>query len=405
MSITAYSQARASALIVSAHSDLRSVGTQIPLINLVSFEFDEDAEKADMLKLQIRDPNYAISDSGILDPGNFISFSWGYPGGKLRGPVFMLIMGADPDYPPSGDPVFTVIAYDQSISLGNRYQSANHGKISRSDVAQKIALKHGLIPKIDSSDTLKRDIMQPPSLSDMQFLVKLANEINFACYIENNVLFFVKKSFDDTPKMKLIYRNPTGSNLVGTLIDFRPKTKIENRPTVSSASDGTGAQKGTPDKQAQANLGDKMLQTVNNVTGAIASFVKPGQAAGTKHEPYPNGDPDRLKSETQAKVDKMNESNVVATATALGDVVLTKNIVIEFDGLGKRFSGNWYVKNANHKIDHGGYITKLSLKRQGVLGSGDKVSDAQGKVNDKKASSNVLQISNTTGSVTEKMVQ
>lgn len=61
--------------------------------------------------------------------------------------------------------------------------------------------------------------------------------------------------------------------------------------------------------------------------------------------------------------------HVTAEATTLGLPQLRAKCVIEIRGVGRKFSGRYYVEAVRHRIDSSGYSCELTLRRN-ALGSG-----------------------------------
>ena len=47
----------------------------------------------------------------------------------------------------------------------------------------------------------------------------------------------------------------------------------------------------------------------------------------------------------------------------MGNPKLQSRVLVELKGLGRRFSGNYYVTSTTHTIDSGGYRTDFEAKR------------------------------------------
>lgn len=74
---------------------------------------------------------------------------------------------------------------------------------------------------------------------------------------------------------------------------------------------------------------------------------------------------------------------VTADAVILGDPSQRAKVVVSVQGVGNKFSGNWYVKKARHVIDGSGYRVDLSLARNAVGGKHPTATTATGKKNEK----------------------
>lgn len=70
-----------------------------------------------------------------------------------------------------------------------------------------------------------------------------------------------------------------------------------------------------------------------------------------------------------------------ATAQIWGDPNLVPGKLITITGVGKKYSGNYYISKATHSVDQNGYMVDLELQRQGnnMQAEGDVTSESLGK--------------------------
>jgi phage protein D len=57
---------------------------------------------------------------------------------------------------------------------------------------------------------------------------------------------------------------------------------------------------------------------------------------------------------------------ISARAETIGLPYLASKTAITITGIGKKFSGNWKIKNVTHKIDSGGYTCSLELTKSDI---------------------------------------
>ena len=72
------------------------------------------------------------------------------------------------------------------------------------------------------------------------------------------------------------------------------------------------------------------------------------------------------KRQADAQFRRAQHTTVELTATVLGDPSLLAKTVVEFQGLGQRLSGKYYVQEAKHKIDSSGYTVEIKCLRDGT---------------------------------------
>ncbi len=80
-------------------------------------------------------------------------------------------------------------------------------------------------------------------------------------------------------------------------------------------------------------------------------------------------------------------NHVTAEATTIGLPTLRAKQNIELRGVGRKFSGIYYVEAVRHHIDSGGYSCELTLRRNALgKGAGHTATDTLGKRNTQHAS-------------------
>jgi hypothetical protein len=80
-------------------------------------------------------------------------------------------------------------------------------------------------------------------------------------------------------------------------------------------------------------------------------------------------------------------AHVTAEATTIGLPSMRAKQNIEMRGVGRKFSGVYYVEAVRHRIDSGGYSCELTLRRNALgKGAGHTATDTLGKRNTQHAS-------------------
>jgi phage protein D len=57
-------------------------------------------------------------------------------------------------------------------------------------------------------------------------------------------------------------------------------------------------------------------------------------------------------------------NRLTATASAIGDPAIVANAVVQFNGVGPDFSGNYRITGATHVIDSNGYRTNFKVRKE-----------------------------------------
>lgn len=107
------------------------------------------------------------------------------------------------------------------------------------------------------------------------------------------------------------------------------------------------------------------------VGGASSAKIEPekDKYKTNPHSPTKNAENDDVVTVETIQRD-YKERTYTAKATVVGNPQLRSNILIEIQGVGKKYGGKWWVKSVTHKIDMNGYTCDLDLQRD-ALGSKD----------------------------------
>jgi uncharacterized protein len=356
---------------------------------ILSFVFEDNEEESDLLEITFANRNGQFTDDPLFQEGNVIAVKFGYVG-EMSGLRKCVIKEIDYDFP-VGVPTIKLKAYDHGINLAaNDEQKAwttTPPGITASEIAEQIAAKHGLKAVIEpSSDRLPK--VAQANESDAQFLMRLAKEARpksgdecagYSFYIEGDELHFHPPAIDSPPKHTLEYFG----NGEGILQSFQPETLTQFNnagagqvtakgvdPRTKAASEAVASNEETPDRPV---LGDVHL----NLSTGQAEEVEPPKG---KILPDSSGSATRLedsdrppgKDKADAVFKQAEGMQIKATAETIGVPSLRAKTNVEILGVGRKFSGTWYVASVRH-VFKDGYACELKLRKNAAgKGAGDK---------------------------------
>jgi hypothetical protein len=99
--------------------------------------------------------------------------------------------------------------------------------------------------------------------------------------------------------------------------------------------------------------------------------------------------PQGLKAHAEGKFRDTQHETIKLSFKIIGDPDVLAKRVVEFNGVGKRISGRYYVKQATHTIDSSGYIVSGKAKTDGHGGYGNNNVSSKAALNKKDASKQV----------------
>ena len=281
-----------------------------------------------------------------------------------------------PDFKASDSPQSKTTTVENILGVKTRVWS----NMTYSGIANKIAIEMGLVPNIT---TTKQSYDSTPQSNEtnFEFLKRIGKTIGFYVKMSNKLLTFAKKDFAAQSNYSLTYY----TDGAGELIKFDPKIK-----TKKSTSSASSTNLNIEDKEEEESstfqtkstkLGGYSYQ-VNGITGEEKRVITPNK--NLSNNKISGISDDEYKPENVAMEDD-EDGSTTADCDCVGIPEIKAGSIVTVNGVGKKWGGNWYVKNANHTIDNSGFSTKLELSRNAL---GAAAPPVEGSKNESKASSN-----------------
>ena len=376
-------------LKVLSKGDEGEEGERVELgTRLESFIYTDDEKKADILKLKIDNKDLSQFDNGIWERGQVLNVAWGYVN-ALTTVRSVVIKKA------SGYPTLEVEAHAKSVLMDKEIKSRVFEDMSHSEIVKEIAEENGYKGNraiIDDTKVKIRQVNQA-GLTDAQFLKHLANREGFEFYVDFDGLHWHERKLDQRPVRVFTYYNDPVRN---EILAFQPDGDITKRPTRVKLQGRDPLKKQDIDVEA-SNEDTNNRAALGDVMEAID--LKTGESLGdrmknTSHDetlPTTETDEDAAKRVADGRFKRAALNTIKVKITVIGDPDVVAKTVIELRGLGKKFSGKYYVSSVESKIE-GGFLMDLNCKRDGSgLGtgiSGTSGVPSAGKKNNQEASEN-----------------
>ena len=346
--------------------DILEVKVVMDMENMTSFELNVNNwdDKTFFFKYSDKptDPKQVT-----YDLGNRVHVKMGYAGNLLsmaRGQITTLA----PKFPESGSPTISISGLDGMLKLRDRKPTDKDIKKfvnqSDSDIATIIGQRNGLDVKVTKT-TEKHDLVVQKNQDDAQFIMERAKRIDFDCFVQTDpdsgkdTLYFVKPTDGRSSDKIRVYEFEWGKNL----INFSPQLTISRQVSKVTV------------RGWSAELKDVFEYT------AEPKDLPGGGGGGTKGTSGPEAAEKQLNGKQEVVVDAPVTSQEEAKKLAIsllaerayefitgsgqviglpdlrpGDNVFLKN-------LGKRFSGEYYVKKVEHNLGNNGYTTNFDVRR------------------------------------------
>jgi uncharacterized protein len=316
----------------------------------------------------IQTPNF--NGNGLFDMGNKIALSIGYADELLREVFEGEITGIDVSLPSDGMPMMTIVAHNYLQRMAQGSYGRGFGPLPDALIAAILSAENLLLPAIDPTIAAASTAIavvgyifngsgrKQKAQTDLELLKEIARTYDADFWVEGSTLYLSRFVKEYTPSISLTWGE--------SLLSFDPKIS-----TVGSVF-GVGVKFTLREiplsfmVTASWNLDTQSL-AINVIPGASAAYLKSliGPIASIINRPI-SSPPDIINSAlfiTRKLRDTLN-NRLTATATAIGDPAILANAVLQFNGIGPDFSGNYRVTNAQHTIGGDGYRTKFKVRKE-----------------------------------------
>lgn len=342
-------------------------GLAIPPDGIISVEVDETLDAPAMATVTFNeylDPAsraFRWLDSPQLVAGAELKVFLGYTGKVAAAgePLFQgRLQTMMPAFQNSGVPSLVVQGYDHSHGLQKRKSNFSRVNGRASDAAAEIARRNGLDPAgVETTTTVHPSIRQGEDEVDLDFLRRLAKDLGFEIFVRGTTLYF-RAPADGTTELltfewgrSLVSFTPRLSTAAQVnevrVRGWNPATKerLEGKATVAELKALAGGSSGV--EQAGEGGGEPVVRSIED------------------RPVFSREEADGL---ARAELNRLNDGFITGTGETIGTPTLRPGITVAIGGIGKRFSGRYYVKGARHTLGDGGYRTTFEVRRN-ALGS------------------------------------
>ncbi|QLE58023.1 phage late control D family protein [Nostoc sp. TCL26-01] len=290
-------------------------------------------------------------DDKVFDIGNEVEIQMGYEQ-ELKTIMVGEITGLEPEYTQETTPVLVVRGHDLRHRLLRGTQTKSFLKVKDSEIASQIARTRGLTAKVTDSQ-VKLDYILQHNQTDWEFLNQRAKRIGYEVAVEGKTLYFRPHANTQDKVLTLTYSE--------NIQEFLPRLS-----TLSQVQELTV--KGWSPQQKKEVLGKAGIGKEGGTMGGKVSGTKAVKKAfGNANQTIVN---QPISSQAEADRMALGQFQEIAIAYITGEGSCQGNPhiragqVIEVLGLGKRFSGLYYIMTTEHYYSREqGYQTSFTVRR------------------------------------------
>lgn len=339
--------------------DVRINGSSLPeaaAVLVVGVTVDDEIDLPGMFSFEIASPRegegaYEWVDHELFDIGNVVEVQLGYADDVSR-LIVGEITGLEPEFPANAPPVVTVRGFDRRHRLTRGRKTRSFLKLKDSEIVSRVAQEAGLSAEVEDSSVVHEYVLQA-NQTDMEFLLERAGRIYFEVGIDDRTLQFRPRAGD---------RDEAATLTAGLdLLEFHPRLSSVNQVSeVSVRGWNLAEKKGFVGKADAGGVESKM-------GGEVSGAELAGDAFGAASAIVT-----ALPVMTQAEADqiargRLNEKVlglITCEGVCWGRTDLRPGKLVRVEGVGRRFSGQYYVTATNHRITPGhGYQTRFNARR------------------------------------------
>jgi uncharacterized protein len=291
------------------------------------------------------------ADDDRFGAGNEVEVQMGYVD-SLETLMVGEITGLEPEFCADEVPTLTVRGYDRRHRLMRGRKTRSFTQMKDSDIAGRIASDLMLTARVEDTGVTLDYVLQH-NQTDLEFLQDRARRIGYEVVVEDKTLHFRPRQ--NTMREALTLARDAD------LIEFYPRLTTLNQV-------GRVAVRGwdPKDKAAivgQAGAGDEATTMGGSTTGPAAADDAFGKAsiASVDRPVFSRAEADQI---ALGRFKDLALAYISGEGACIGRADLRAGTVVTVEGLGRRFSGLYYVTSTTHTYAPArGYRTAFTVRR------------------------------------------
>jgi phage protein D len=308
---------------------------------------------------------FKYSDSKLFDVGNRVRVEMGYVD-QMRSMMVGIITRLSPKFPESGPPVIAVSGQDNMVKLRDKKPGKGDIKYYTNkadwEIAQVVAARNNLTVELGTKDGPKHPTVVQRNQDDATFLMERAKRIDYDCYIDvdpktnKDKLYFLKPTDGRASSQRLTYIFEWGKSLVS----FTPELTASRQVSRVTVKGWDAKKKAKISYTAtQADLAGKKSAGTSGPEVAEKKLDKKEEVVVD----WPVQTEEEAKALAISLLRERAYEFLTATGQAIGLPDMRPGDNVEIKGVGKRFSGQYYVTRVEHSIGNNGYTTSFTVRR------------------------------------------
>jgi len=311
---------------------------------------------------------------GTFDIDNQLRLQIGYAPDPLDEVFKGDVTGVEVTFPNGGMPMLTLVAHDYLQRLSRGSVARGFGPLQDALVAIILGAENLLIPMIDPAlvaagaaltalnvvfnGTGTKQGAPGSGQTDLQLLQQIAAKYDANFWVDGDIIYLSRFLKEYEPRLTLTWGE--------SLLDFSPK--ISTVGQVAAVSMKFNLRVIPLDFLVSVFWDfDRECVGISIVPGVAAAATPAFSGPSLSIVDQPISCPADLVNSALVIYSKLRDklnSRLTGSGSAIGDPRIRAGAMIQLDGLGPDFSGNYRVSNATHSIDDGGYKTNFQVYKE-----------------------------------------
>ena len=330
--------------------------------------YKDNIEEIDSFEIQINNWDAAkldlkYSDDTLFDPGKKLEVWMGYFGrDHMRRMISGEITSLRPTFPASGPPTLAISGLNLLHRLRTKQESHAYEEKKDSQIAREIAGRLEIDIETDAAAEAEEEVYEylfQDNQYDILFLIQRARRIGYDLFVTEDESGS-KLSFKPTVNLRQVaYTLEYGRSM----IQFQPNLTTANQVSECTVRGWDPKTKKKFEYTAKrSELSTKGVGSEGGQEVIEQSFKQRKEVVADRP----------ISSEQEAKtlaietLERIAKDMVKGTGSTVGLPDLRAGGVLFIEGLGKRFSGRYFVTSTTHTIGDSGYTTQFECRREEV---------------------------------------
>lgn len=340
--------------------------------DITQVSYKDDITSIDSFEITINNwdaenRGFKYIDTDLFDPGKELELWVGYYGrDRLQRMITGEITSLRPTFPASGQPTLAISGLNLLHRFRKKQESRAYENMTDSEIARDIAGRLDVDLRTDPAAEATEERFEylfQDNEYDILFLLNRARRIGYDLFVEegdepgSRRLYFGPSTRMERPTYELDYGR--------SLIQFQPNLSTANQVGKVTVK-GWDAKKKEPITYT-AKRSELATKGVGKEGGsdAIENAVESREEVITDR---PVHTPDEAKTLAIETLERIAKDLVTGTGSVVGLPDIRAGGVLQLTGLGKRFSGRYFVTTTTHAVNDSGYTTQFGCRREEVEG-------------------------------------